>query len=175
MYHSLFSIIIFSDYPHLLNYLTAPDVVIWSAAVASCSIPGVFAPGNLFKKVKKALVREGEDEYEIIPCSVPGVKYADGSIEADLPIERIKEMFNINHFIVSQVNPHARLLAPHSTLNFYGYMPSALAYISEKVWTMQGRYVIYIPVCGMHIYFLVWLCFFEIKCEAGLNMSQILR
>jgi predicted acylesterase/phospholipase RssA len=30
------------DPPRLLNYLTAPHVCIWSAAVASCAIPGVF-------------------------------------------------------------------------------------------------------------------------------------
>ena len=31
----------------LLNYLTAPNVVIWSACVASCSIPGYYEPYQL--------------------------------------------------------------------------------------------------------------------------------
>ena len=26
----------------LLNYVTTPDVVVWSAVIASCAIPGVF-------------------------------------------------------------------------------------------------------------------------------------
>ena len=34
----------------LLNYLTAPRVYLWSAAVASSSIPGVFAPTELMAK-----------------------------------------------------------------------------------------------------------------------------
>ena len=36
--------------PVLLNYLTAPNVLIWSAIVASCAIPGVFAPTDLLMK-----------------------------------------------------------------------------------------------------------------------------
>ena len=32
--------------------------------------------------------------------------YMDGSVALDLPLERLRELFNVNHFIVSQVNPH---------------------------------------------------------------------
>ena len=32
----------------LLNYLTTPNVLVWSAVVASCSIPGVFGKIDLF-------------------------------------------------------------------------------------------------------------------------------
>uniref|UniRef100_A0A7S2XZ06 Uncharacterized protein n=1 Tax=Fibrocapsa japonica TaxID=94617 RepID=A0A7S2XZ06_9STRA len=32
-------------------------------------------------------------------------------MEADLPTEHLSELFNINHFIISQVNPHAALLS----------------------------------------------------------------
>jgi predicted acylesterase/phospholipase RssA len=35
------------------------------------------------------------------------VKWKDGSLHADIPISRISELFNVNHFIVSQTNPHA--------------------------------------------------------------------
>lgn len=38
------------DPPRLLNYLTAPHVCVWSAAVASCSIPGVFDSATLIVK-----------------------------------------------------------------------------------------------------------------------------
>jgi predicted acylesterase/phospholipase RssA len=44
------------DPPRLLNYLTAPHVCVWSAAVASCAIPGVFAPVPL-------IVREPDGRY----------------------------------------------------------------------------------------------------------------
>jgi predicted acylesterase/phospholipase RssA len=30
------------DPPRLLNYLTAPHVCVWSAACASCAVPGLF-------------------------------------------------------------------------------------------------------------------------------------
>ncbi len=31
-----------TDPTRLLNYLTAPHVLVWSAVVCSCSVPGVF-------------------------------------------------------------------------------------------------------------------------------------
>lgn len=39
-----------TDPPRLLNYLTAPHVVVWSAAVCSSSVPGVFEPSMLLVK-----------------------------------------------------------------------------------------------------------------------------
>ncbi|KAI7612547.1 putative esterase of the alpha-beta hydrolase superfamily, partial [Hortaea werneckii] len=36
--------------PRLLNYVTAPDVVIWSAVAASCSVPLVFNPTDILAK-----------------------------------------------------------------------------------------------------------------------------
>ena len=91
------------DFPMLLNYLTAPHVLLWSASVASCAIPGVFASVELLAK---------DVNGEIRPYFPEGVKWADGSVESDLPMERLKELFACSHFVVSQVNPHARLLAP---------------------------------------------------------------
>ena len=32
--------------------------------------------------------------------------HSEGSLESDLPTQRLRELFNVNHFIVSQVNPH---------------------------------------------------------------------
>ena len=37
--------------------------------------------------------------------------YSDGSVDADLPMQQISELFNVNHFIVSQVNPHSSFLS----------------------------------------------------------------
>ena len=34
------------------------------------------------------------------------MQFVDGSLGADLPITRMGELFNINTYIVSQVNPH---------------------------------------------------------------------
>lgn len=35
----------------------------------------------------------------------------DGSMDSDLPMSQLAELFNVNHFIVSQTNPHAALLS----------------------------------------------------------------
>jgi len=47
-----------------------------------------------------------------VPYYHETLKWSDGSVESDLPMQRLSELFNINHFVVSQVNPHAKLLAP---------------------------------------------------------------
>jgi predicted acylesterase/phospholipase RssA len=83
--------------PVLLNYLTAPNVLVWSAACASAALPLIFAPVELFAK---------DERGSIIPYHPEGFQWSDGSISADIPLQRIGEMFNVNHFIVSQANPH---------------------------------------------------------------------
>ena len=40
-------------------------------------------------------------------------RWHDGSLENDLPFRQLSEMFNVNHFVVSQTNPH---LVPLMTL-----------------------------------------------------------
>ena len=83
----------------LLNYLTAPNVLIWSAIVASCAIPGMFDPVELMMKIENGKV--------IAYCPPSrGIQFTDGSVAGDLPMQRMSELFNINTFIVSQVNPH---------------------------------------------------------------------
>lgn len=89
-------------YPMLLNYLTAPHVLVWSATVASCSLPGIFEPQELLAKDRHG---------SIVPYLTAGLKWLDGSMQGDLPITRLRELFNINFFIVSQVNPQARLFS----------------------------------------------------------------
>jgi len=91
-----------SDPPVLLNYLTAPHVLVWSAAVASSSLPGVF-------EANKLLVRDADGTERSESADVSS--FIDGSMEQDLPMQQLSEMFNINHFIISQANPHAVLLA----------------------------------------------------------------
>ena len=58
-----------SDPPRLLNYLTSPHVLIWSAALASSSLPGVFEANRLM--VKDA---DGTERYE----STSGMTFQDG-------------------------------------------------------------------------------------------------
>ncbi|KAI2601948.1 patatin-domain-containing protein [Hypoxylon sp. NC1633] len=86
------------ELPRLLNYVTAPNVMIWSAVAASCSVPLVFSAAPLL--VKNPLTGE-HSAWNPTPQM-----WIDGSVDNDLPMTRLAEMFNVNHFIVSQVNPH---------------------------------------------------------------------
>lgn len=95
-----------SDYPHLLNYLTAPNVLVWSASLASCAIPQIFRPVELLAKDKDG---------NIVPYFREGLKWSDGSVECDLPMERLSELFNVNHFIVSQVNIHYKAVSGYAS------------------------------------------------------------
>ncbi|KAI9291117.1 patatin-domain-containing protein [Neoconidiobolus thromboides FSU 785] len=84
------------EMPRLLNYVTAPNVLIWSAVAASCSVPLFFDSTTIYAKD-----RQGNK----VPWNPTG-KWIDGSVENDLPMNKLSEMFNVNHFIVCQVNPH---------------------------------------------------------------------
>lgn len=86
------------ELPRLLNYVTAPNVMIWSAVAASCSVPLVFTSSPLL--VKDPITGEHR------PWNPTPQRFIDGSVDNDLPMTRLAEMFNVNHFIVSQVNPH---------------------------------------------------------------------
>ncbi|GMM29927.1 triacylglycerol lipase [Martiniozyma asiatica (nom. inval.)] len=86
------------DQPTLLNYLTSPNVLVWSAVCASCALPFVFASSTIYEK--------NMETGEIEEWSNPSLKFVDGSLNSDLPITRLSEMFNVNHVIACQVNPH---------------------------------------------------------------------
>ena len=84
------------QFPRLLNYLTAPNVYVRSAVMASTAIPGLFPPVQL-----KAKSFEGK--------TVPHMKHSlwiDGSVHGDVPKGRVSRMHNVNHYVVSQTNPH---------------------------------------------------------------------
>lgn len=81
----------------VLNYVTAPNVLIWTAVAASCAYPRLFTSVQLLQK---------HPTTGIVHPYLPGQRWNDGSITEDLPAERLAELFNANFFIVSQVNPH---------------------------------------------------------------------
>ncbi|KAL7331548.1 Lipase 5 [Mucor circinelloides] len=85
------------DMPRLLNYITAPDVLIWSAVAASCAVPVFYGSTPLFAKDRNG---------NVMPWNPNDQLYIDGSVENDLPMNKLSELFNVNHFIVCQVNPH---------------------------------------------------------------------
>jgi len=82
--------------PRLLNYLTAPHVLIKKAVQASCAIPGVFEPVML-------------EAHDFNGGTVPYMRsklWVDGTLANDLPLLRLARLHNVNHYIVSQTNPH---------------------------------------------------------------------
>jgi predicted acylesterase/phospholipase RssA len=127
-----------SDPPRLLNYLTAPHVLVWSASVASSSLPGVFEANRL--KVRDA---DGTERYE----SAEGAKFSDGSMEQDLPMAQLSEMFNVNHFIISQANPHAVMFASYNQERsvwhnpILGMINAVSHFLKERVRTWLANFV----------------------------------
>ncbi|CAI5758495.1 unnamed protein product [Candida verbasci] len=105
----------------LLNYLTAPNCLIWSAVCASCSLPGVFPSSSVYEKNPKTneIHEWNNDE---------SMKYMDGSVDNDLPITRLSEMFNVDHIIAVQVNPHVVPILKISISNIGGEIENDLSY-----------------------------------------------
>ena len=87
--------------PRLLNYLTSPHLVVWSAVAASCAFPSLFPPQPLLAKSRNGAFVPWQPEGKL------GARlWRDGSLENDLPMRGLSELFNVNYFIVSQTNPH---------------------------------------------------------------------
>jgi NTE family protein len=101
--------------PRLLNYLSAPQALVNSAVLASCAVPVAFKPVQLMAR------RRGRVE--------PWMKnemWIDGSVHGDLPVDALRQMLNINHFITSQTNPHVVPL-----LSLYSMRPGLAASLAR--------------------------------------------
>jgi len=98
--------------------------------LASSSLPGVFEANKLMVKDPDGTVR-----FE----SATGMTFQDGSMEADLPMEQLSEMFNINHFIISQANPHAVIFSSFNlnksvwTNHFIGWTHGILLFLKNQL------------------------------------------
>lgn len=122
------------DIPGLLNYLTAPNVLIWSAAVASNSAssplysstallckdavtgrlytwpsPTASPPPTLLPSPSAPTSPATEPQYVPTPSyrprSTPVAPASSADPLRDSPLTRIAELFNVNHFILSQARP----------------------------------------------------------------------
>ncbi|MGH8516575.1 MAG: DUF3336 domain-containing protein [Panacagrimonas sp.] len=82
--------------PRLLNYLTFPYLYLREAVLASCAVPVLFPPVMLMTR----------DELGERTPWMPLLRWNDGSLKSDLPMLRLRRLHNVNHFIVSQTNPH---------------------------------------------------------------------
>lgn len=101
--------------PSLLNYLTAPHVCIWSAAMASNANDARFSPVTLQCKRPDGTIEPWDIPPEAaIKLPKPIYKQTPSTDhERHTPLSRVAELFNVNHFIVSQARPYiAPFLAP---------------------------------------------------------------
>ncbi|KAL5546465.1 hypothetical protein UlMin_006152 [Ulmus minor] len=121
--------------PRCLNYLTSPHVVIWSAVTASCAFPGLFEAQELMAKDRSGEIVPYHPPFNLGPeeGSSPVRRWRDGSLEIDLPMMQLKELFNVNHFIVSQANPHIAPLLRLKDLwrELGGSFAAKLAHLAE--------------------------------------------
>uniref|UniRef100_A0A2N9FUC1 PNPLA domain-containing protein n=1 Tax=Fagus sylvatica TaxID=28930 RepID=A0A2N9FUC1_FAGSY len=122
--------------PRCLNYLTSPHVVIWSAVTASCAFPVLFEAQELMAKDRSGEIVPYHPPFNLDPEEGSGSnvrRWRDGSLEIDLPMMQLKELFNVNHFIVSQANPHiAPLLRLKEFVRAYGgNFAAKLAHLTE--------------------------------------------
>ncbi|KAI1995602.1 triacylglycerol lipase [Ophidiomyces ophidiicola] len=87
--------------PNLLNFVTAPNVLIWSAAVASCvsaldtELPVIWCKDDIGK---------------LTPWNPKYKKYLRSwytfrQHPKSSPLRRLPQLFNVNHFIISQPRP----------------------------------------------------------------------
>jgi NTE family protein len=81
----------------LLNAITAPNVLIREAVLASCAVPGVFPPVMLMAR---------DEDGNRVPYQ-PDRRWVDGSVTHDIPTKRLERLYGVNHHIVSQANPLA--------------------------------------------------------------------
>ncbi len=82
--------------PKLLNYLTLPYLFVREAVLASCAVPILFPP---------VMLMTADETGARVPY-MPLLRWNDGSLKSDLPMLRLRRLHNVNHFIVSQTNPH---------------------------------------------------------------------
>lgn len=99
----------------LLNYLTAPNVLMSRAILASCAVPGVFPPVQLTAR---------DFEGQLVPY-LPSKRWIDGTVYSDLPMLRLSRLHNVNHYIVSQTNPHVVPFMVNDHAKSRGLLPLA--------------------------------------------------
>lgn len=86
-----------ASYNLQLNYLTTPQVLIWSAVSASCALPGLMHP---------VMIMACDDAGRVLPYHTQGLMTVDGSMAVDVPRKELALLFHVDTLLVSQANPH---------------------------------------------------------------------
>eukprot|EP00040_Diaphanoeca_grandis_P018730 m.98534 g.98534 ORF g.98534 m.98534 type:complete len:580 (-) comp27076_c0_seq1:332-2071(-) len=126
----------------LLNHITAPNVIIWSAACASCEYPGLYTSFNLLYKNQHGVVG---------PLFSPKFKnqnYTNSSRQHDdLPMQRLSELFNVNHFVVVQVQPHViPFLRASKSQSRFSLLHKTTMFLAREVHHVL-ELMAHIPIC----------------------------
>ncbi len=115
--------------PRILNYKTAPHVLVTHAVKASCSIPFLFPATKLMAKNS-----DGKIEPYMVTES-----WADGAVSTDIPMARMGRLHNANHFIVSQTNPHVLPFVKNRLKS--GVMPFLMDLTSSSIHAQWHQFI----------------------------------
>jgi TAG lipase/lysophosphatidylethanolamine acyltransferase len=86
-----------NEIPRVLNHLTSPNVLIRSAACASASMVGLYSAVDLLAK---------NNNGQIFVWSPSSIKWGYSYGDKESPEQRLAELFQVNHFILSQAQPY---------------------------------------------------------------------
>ncbi|KAL7748861.1 triacylglycerol lipase [Sorochytrium milnesiophthora] len=138
------------EVPKVLNYLTAPNVLIWSAACASTT-----ATYPLYIKVD-LLAKDTQGNIKKWSPTGSDIKWGDSSSDkcafsgtvvftlltcwfssvSESPHERLAELFNVNHFIVSQAGA---MVAPFVVKRFQDQNPISSRIVNAVMMEVRHR------------------------------------
>lgn len=126
----VFNISIYEQSDHasrLLNYLTAPHVLVWSAVACSLGFFGTSQELLIRGPDGSILSISGNKLYSMDVSSAESSSMTDfwkgAYVDDELPMRKLSEMFSVNHFIVSQTTPHiAPFLSAKRRLGKVGHL-----------------------------------------------------
>lgn len=109
----------------IMNNLTSPDLLVWSAVLASCAVPILFPPIKLTSK---------RYDGQQTPY-MANTRWVDGSVRSDFPQEKMARLYNINYTIASQTNPH---VVPFMQSDAERYRKDIISW-PERIIRRQGK------------------------------------
>jgi NTE family protein len=111
----------------IMNAYTSPDLLVWSAVLASCAVPILFPPVKLTSKRQNG---------QLTPY-MANTRWVDGSVRSDFPQQKMARLYNLNYTIASQVNPH---IVPFMQSDLERYRSDMLSW-PERIIRRQGKVI----------------------------------
>lgn len=116
-----------SQNPRIMNSYTSPELLVWSAVLASCAVPVLFPPVRLTSK------RFDGQQTSYMADTL----WVDGSVRSDFPQEKMARLYNLNYTIACQVNPH---VVPFMQTDEQRYRRDMLSW-PERILRRQGKVI----------------------------------